>query len=89
MNYQNIVDALCAIENAEKPVLVHCLHGSDRTGGVVAAYRMIDGWTKEKALEEFQLKHFGCNSKWFPNILELLRSIDVVNLKKNVPCSNY
>ncbi|MFT6982327.1 MAG: protein tyrosine/serine phosphatase [Crocinitomicaceae bacterium] len=89
MNYQNIVDALCAIENAEKPVLVHCLHGSDRTGGVVAAYRMIHGWTKEKALEEFQLNHFGYNSQLFPNILELLRSIDVEKLKKNVPCSNY
>ncbi|MFT6503739.1 MAG: protein tyrosine/serine phosphatase [Crocinitomicaceae bacterium] len=89
MNYQNIADALCTIENAEKPVLVHCLQGSDRTGGVVAAYRMIHGWTKEKALEEFQLNHFGYNSQLFLNILELLRSIDVEKLKKNVPCSNY
>lgn len=34
MSHQNIVDALCAIEKAEKPILVRCLHGSDRTGGV-------------------------------------------------------
>jgi protein tyrosine/serine phosphatase len=36
-----------------KPLLVHCKHGRDRTGFVVAAYRMIfQGWSFEKAYQE-------------------------------------
>lgn len=46
INYNDIVDGLCAIEKAKKPVLIHCLHGSDRTGCIVAAYRMTHGWSK-------------------------------------------
>jgi protein tyrosine phosphatase (PTP) superfamily phosphohydrolase (DUF442 family) len=33
------------------PVLVHCQHGSDRTGTMVALYRIaVQGWTKEAAI---------------------------------------
>ncbi len=88
ISYQNIVDALCAIENAEKPVVVHCLHGSDRTGCVIAAYRMTHGWSKEDAIREFKEERFGYNSGLFPNIEELLLSIDIDELKKNVHCTN-
>jgi membrane-associated phospholipid phosphatase len=36
-----------------KPVLVHCAAGTNRTGGVVAAYRMFaQGWTPAQAFEE-------------------------------------
>jgi len=31
---------------------VHCLHGEDRTGVVMACYRLSIGWTKEAAEEE-------------------------------------
>lgn len=88
ISYQNIIDALCAIENAEKPVLVHCLHGSDRTGCVVAAYRMTHGWTKEQAIAEFKNEKFGYNSKLFPNIEKLLLKLDVEKLKKDVHCDS-
>ena len=41
------------IQTARKPVYVHCLHGVDRTGFVIAAYRMIhQGWTLDKAYQE-------------------------------------
>lgn len=35
------------------PIYVHCLHGRDRTGFVIAAYKIIhNGWTAEKAYQE-------------------------------------
>ena len=44
---------LALIENAPGPVFVHCQHGCDRTGTVVACYRIQhDKWTGDAALEE-------------------------------------
>jgi protein-tyrosine phosphatase len=35
------------------PVFIHCRRGADRTGMVVACYRIQrDGWDREKALKE-------------------------------------
>lgn len=40
-----------------RPVYVHCLHGEDRTGLIVALYRVLhDGKTKAEAYKEMQ-KH--------------------------------
>ena len=44
---------LALIESLPGPVFVHCQHGCDRTGTVLACYRMKhDGWTTEKAMAE-------------------------------------
>jgi protein-tyrosine phosphatase len=73
------------LENSKKPALVHCLHGSDRTGAVVAAYRMTyENWSKEDAIAEFKEERFGYHEKWFPTILEVLQSIDIDSLKSDV-----
>lgn len=35
------------------PIFVHCKHGQDRTGYVIAAYRMLaQGWTFKQAYQE-------------------------------------
>lgn len=41
------------LNDGEGPVFVHCRRGKDRTGTVIACYRMQhDGWTNERALAE-------------------------------------
>jgi len=40
-------------DKANQPVFVHCKHGADRTGMVIAIYRITrDGWSTEEALRE-------------------------------------
>ena len=49
-----IAKVLAQLESsAGAPVFVHCLGGRDRTGTVIACYRIAhDGWDSQKALEE-------------------------------------
>lgn len=51
-------------DTTKTPVLVHCYAGSDRTGTMVAMYRIVvQGWSKEAALEEMTRGGYGF--KWF------------------------
>lgn len=51
-----ILKDIAAAEN--QPVFVHCKRGADRTGTVIAAYRIShDGWTAKQATKE--AKKFG------------------------------
>jgi tyrosine-protein phosphatase SIW14 len=85
ISYQEVVNALRLIVSCDKPVLLHCKHGSDRTGCVVAAYRIVkSGWTKEEAIKEFVEGGYGYHEKWFPNILRLLKNMDVAKLTKDL-----
>jgi protein-tyrosine phosphatase len=44
--------------SGNQPVFLHCKHGRDRTGAIVAAYRMAhEGWPAERAVQE--AKEFG------------------------------
>jgi protein tyrosine/serine phosphatase len=49
------VEKILAIINDSQnwPVFVHCHHGEDRTGTIIAVYRIThDGWTSEQAKKE-------------------------------------
>jgi len=59
-----------AIDPQRQPIFVHCLHGADRTGMVVAIHRvLIEGWSKEDALKEMTGGGFGFHTE-FDNLLE-------------------
>jgi hypothetical protein len=51
--YTDAVAALIEADRSGVVTLVHCSAGTQRTGGVVAAFRMLyQGWTPEAALDE-------------------------------------
>ena len=73
----DVENCLKLIDHAPKPVLVHCWHGSDRTGIVVAAYRIVfQKWSVEDAEKEFRDERFGYHEFWYENLLKLLRETD-------------
>ena len=42
-------------DNPDKKIFVHCRLGDDRTGMMIAAYRMADeGWSADRAMREMQ-----------------------------------
>ena len=68
------VDQVVALmaDPANQPVFVHCRHGQDRTGIVVAAYRLkMEGWSLADA--EAEMQSFGFNDVWV-NFKKFIRS---------------
>ncbi len=85
LSEDDLVAALRLIRDAPKPVLIHCWHGSDRTGSVVAAYRIVfQNWTPAAALDELRHGGFGYHERWFPNIITLFETIDPECLRQRV-----
>jgi protein tyrosine phosphatase (PTP) superfamily phosphohydrolase (DUF442 family) len=71
-----ILSALEIIRDEPGPILVHCWHGSDRTGAVVAAYRVVfQKWSREKAVDEMVNGGFGYHST-YGNLPDLIRKLD-------------
>jgi len=63
---------------------VHCWHGSDRTGTLVAAYRTVfQGWEVEETVDEMMFGGFGHHSM-FDNLPKLQRETDRVAVKRAV-----
>ena len=62
-----------------QPVYVHCLYGSDRTGTMVAMYRMtLHKWSRQEALAEMEKPQYGRNKLFFT----LPGHIKVANVQK-------
>ncbi|MBO4351805.1 MAG: tyrosine-protein phosphatase [Proteobacteria bacterium] len=74
---ENILDAMRAIRDAPKPILVHCRHGADRTGLTVAMYRIVyQGWEKSCAKQELVNGGFGYHAIWI-NIPKEIDNADI------------
>ena len=60
-------------EKDNLPIFVHCQHGADRTGTMVAAYRIfVQGWEVDRAIEEMVKGPYGFHKIWenLPEFLE-------------------
>jgi protein tyrosine/serine phosphatase len=87
----DVVRALAEIRRAEAsgPVLLHCLHGADRTGLVTAMYRMIyQGWSKADAETEMRQGNFGYHAVW-GNIPRFIANADLAAIKRQVDAVKF
>lgn len=86
---KNIIAALRALRTATKqaPTLLHCEHGSDRTGLITALYRILyQNWSKAAALQEMQGKAYGFHTIW-GNIPRFVQELDVAQFRREVGMS--
>lgn len=64
------------------PCLLHCKHGSDRTGLMCAMYRIvIQGRDRQQAIDEMTKGGFGFHQIWV-NLIEFIEHADIGAIKK-------
>jgi protein tyrosine phosphatase (PTP) superfamily phosphohydrolase (DUF442 family) len=82
---QEIVRFLKIVSDPQRtPVLLHCLHGADRTGTMTALYRIVvQGWTKEAALREMTEGGYNFHAV-FGNLPQWIEDLDVESIKRDV-----
>jgi tyrosine-protein phosphatase SIW14 len=79
---KELLRAVKILRDARGPVLVHCWHGSDRTGTVMALYRMaVGGWSREKAIAELTMPRYGHHAEVYPKHRKYLETVDVAAFK--------
>jgi protein tyrosine phosphatase (PTP) superfamily phosphohydrolase (DUF442 family) len=63
------------------PVLVHCQYGSDRTGAMIAVYRIaVQGWSKAEAIREMTEGGYGVHPIW-SNLPRWIQKLDIDRIK--------
>ena len=80
---EDVVAFLKVVENPEnQAVFVHCQQGSDRTGYMVAAYRIVEqGWTADDAIAEMQ--GFAFHPVWI-DIPTYLKNLQVAAIRASM-----
>ena len=83
-DWDKVVESLRIIKNRKGPIAIHCKHGSDRTGLVLALYRIVfQGWSKDAAIDELENGGYGFHTI-YANIPSFIRNLDEAALKKAV-----
>lgn len=69
-------------DSQRTPVLVHCRHGSDRTGAMAAIYRIaVQGWSKAEAIRE--MIEGGYRFHWiWSNLPQWVENLDIDDIKR-------
>lgn len=81
---KQLVNALRIIKNRKGPIVIHCHHGSDRTGVVCALYRIVfQNVSKEDAIREMTEGGFGFH-RIYKNLIRKVREMDVERLRKEL-----
>ena len=63
-------------DSPTETVFVHCEFGRDRTGVMIAAYRIaFEHWSSDQALME--MMQFGFNSAWHPSMMTFVRNLPI------------
>ncbi len=80
-----VFEALRILADPEnRPLLIHCRHGADRTGAIVALYRVVvQGWSKEEAVREMNEGGYHHSFLW-KNLDNYVLSADVPALRKQL-----
>ncbi|MEA2711326.1 MAG: tyrosine-protein phosphatase [Phycisphaerales bacterium] len=75
-----IATFLKEVDEAQRPIFVHCYHGRDRTGLEIAVYRIVEqNWPRDAALNE--LYAHGYHWAAFPGIARYLKTFDPKQFK--------
>lgn len=81
----DIIKALIIIRDAEMPMLIHGCYGSDRTGVIVAAYRIVfENWDVLDAVEEFKDSVNGKHRYMYRKFPKLIKRTNWDEVKKAV-----
>ena len=68
INREDLLQVMFEIQQAkafEQKMLIHCYHGSDRTGASIAMYRIIfEDWSTQDALNEMKYGGYGFHPIW-------------------------
>jgi protein tyrosine phosphatase (PTP) superfamily phosphohydrolase (DUF442 family) len=72
-HYAKAIAAICEAQKKHKPVLVHCSAGAQRTGGVIAAYRLLVE-KKDASFVLAEMMRYDWNPKSNPHLLPYLNS---------------
>jgi protein tyrosine/serine phosphatase len=71
--YLHAIVAIADARKNKRPVLVHCASGAQRTGGVIAVYRLLVQ-KKTPSFVATELEHYGCDIDDNPELINYLNS---------------
>lgn len=91
INKHDVLQTMQAIKSAQaqgRISLIHCYHGSDRTGTMAAMYRILfENWTIAQAKEEMKYGGYGYHPIWI-NIDRLFTDSNIAWLKAELAKSS-
>lgn len=81
---EQLISALRIIKNRKAPIVIHCHHGSDRTGAVCALYRIVfQNMPKEVAIREMTEGGFGFH-RIYKNIIRRIKEANVEQIREEI-----